>query len=147
MLLALVGNNVEALDQALAEGADPNLDLNGWYPVHIAAAMADPTSGALNELLTYGANANSLDRNGRTPLHYVAVSGSAGGAARILMAYRANCDVKDGNNESAIDLAERLGRQELARQLRTSQMIRKGSWGQSVEDEPKGPDTPDSASR
>lgn len=70
LLSALLKQNYDIAGYLLENGADPNIsNLNGTYPVHLAAKYGN--MNLLYKLESHGAVFNVQDNQGNTPLHFV----------------------------------------------------------------------------
>ncbi len=88
---------------------DPNL-LDCWSPAHtdwkISTSKRDSTYtqqqlNIINALIKEGADVNTKDQNGETPLHYAAQNGSTH-IAKLLIANSAVVNAKNNNNETPL---------------------------------------------
>ncbi|KAI8799507.1 ankyrin repeat-containing domain protein [Cladochytrium replicatum] len=62
--------DLNALNELLSRGIDPNIqDPNGYTPLHAASSYAQLDSIRLL-VIQYGANVNIADQDGDTPLHF-----------------------------------------------------------------------------
>jgi uncharacterized protein len=97
----LIGRN--ALLNVNAENASRST------PLHLAAAFRDEVVAEriVRELVEFGAELNSHDANGQTPLHHAVARGSKL-LARTLIELGADPHLKDGQARSAMDLAKDL---------------------------------------
>jgi uncharacterized protein len=79
-------------------------------------AMGDPL---VQLLLTEGATVDARDWQGETPLFKCAFAGNEA-SARVLLQYGANPQIKNGQGESALDIAVQYGREEIVSLLRSA---------------------------
>jgi len=63
---AVEAGNIEAVKQAIADGADVNAKMDGWTPLHYATGMGLKEIAEL--LITAGADVNAKNEWGGTPL-------------------------------------------------------------------------------
>ena len=78
IIKAVVRNDVETLELLLEAKVDPNCrNYNNRTPLHVAASMQDRIH-VIHLLLEYGANRESKDDHGLTPLMYARLSGASG---------------------------------------------------------------------
>jgi ankyrin repeat protein len=114
LMLAARGGDEASLRRLLAidSGRDPAAQ---GASLRVAAALA--RSGIVELLLAGGANLDSADEFGDTPLMAAARAGHAGICSRLLAA-GANPRLRNRDRATAADLAELRGFQSLAKQLR-----------------------------
>ena len=98
----------QMISDLVAQGAELNaiMDKSGETSLHLAARMA--RADAAKRLLDAGADANSQDNTGRTPLH-AAVAADAMGVFQILLRNRAtNLNARMHDGTTPLILAARL---------------------------------------
>ena len=100
---AAVGN-IEAVKQAIADGADVNAKNYGLTPLHIAAQTGHKEVSEL--LIIKGADVNAKDRDDGSPLHHAAFWGRKE-VVELLIDKGANVNAKDDIYGTPLDLAER----------------------------------------
>ena len=88
-------NNIEA---ALKKGAKPNLPYNhqGWTPF-LRACRAFYEPEVIKLFLEHGANINSKNKDGETPLHIMAQHRSSYDCMELLIAEGAKVDAQDND--------------------------------------------------
>lgn len=101
---AINRNDLERLVGLLQSGHNPNeLDQHGRTAlIHVIARQRDDDYLYVSELLRFGANSNTPDRTGATPLHHAAMNGSSG-LAKLLA--DSGADVKADMSTGATVLA------------------------------------------
>lgn len=119
VLLAIVCHDADRLDLALRSGGNPNLNCNGWSPLHLAAMFGDEEQRLIASLLTWGAEVNALNKVGWSPLHLASITG-APNAVQGLLAYGADPTLKDRRGLTALDIGAAAEHQDVCRQLRAS---------------------------
>ena len=85
-----------AIETALKKGAKPNLPYNhqGWTPF-LRACREFYEPEVIQLFLRYGANINSKNKYGETPLHMMAQKRSSYDCLELLIAEGANADAQD----------------------------------------------------
>ena len=83
--------------------------------IHIASVTGSVSD--IEDLLSLGADVNSMGEAGYTPLHYAAEQGHLE-VVKALMLHGANLQLKDENGETALQLAEQLGNKRIADYLK-----------------------------
>ena len=89
--------------------------LFGDYPIHIAAVRGSIED--LQVLLHAGANINQQGETGFTPLHYAALHGHLDTVLHLLKAGAAR-DLRNGDDDTAYDVAKTLGEKSIIAALR-----------------------------
>ncbi|CAB0039615.1 unnamed protein product [Trichogramma brassicae] len=110
-------NTAATIANLVAQGADPNAttDKSGETSLHLAARYA--RADAAKRLLDAGADANSQDNTGRTPLHS-AVAADAMGVFQILLRNRAtNLNARMHDGTTPLILAARLATEGMVEDL------------------------------
>lgn len=76
LLEAVKGDDVSAMDQLLAEGADPTLFLadDGQEMNYLAVAAREGNQDAVRVLLNWGADANAANQDGKTAMHFLSLA-------------------------------------------------------------------------
>ena len=107
---------IEAVKQAIADGADLDARMQGGYtPLHLAAIYNHKEIAAI--LIAAGTDVNAKNVRGMTPLHLAARSGRKV-FAELLIAKGADLDAKDENSLTPIDLAIQRNKTEIADLIR-----------------------------
>ena len=104
LLKAAEDGNIEAVKQAIADGADVNAKNYGMTPLHIAAQTGHKEVSEL--LIIKGADVNAKDRDDGSPLHHAAFWGRKE-VVELLIDKGANVNAKDDIYGTPLDLAER----------------------------------------
>jgi ankyrin repeat protein len=86
----------------------------GWKLLHYAVYLRQ--FEVVKLLLKFGANPNSINDRGRTPLHLAAKFGCYHIATKLIMS-RADCSILDVNGNSALDIASRYIQYDVLRLL------------------------------
>ena len=101
----------------IAQGVDVNLKRSdGWTPLHLAAMNGE--KDVTEFLISKGADINAKADNGDTPLH-LAISHKPikTEVVKLLVESGANPYIINANGESSLDMAERLGVEEVFQNL------------------------------
>ena len=95
---AVFNCDIEAVEVALRKGAKPNLPYNhqGWTPF-LRACRAFYEPEVIKLFLEHGANINSKNKDGETPLHIMAQHRSSYDCLELLIAAGANPDAQDND--------------------------------------------------
>jgi len=88
---------------------------SGWTALHKAASDGRRTTD-VEKLLANGAEVNSMDKEGRTPLHHVAFLGHIE-TAKVLIDHGANVNAMDDEGETPLHLAAEGGWPEIIKLL------------------------------
>jgi hypothetical protein len=115
LMMAAFKRNKAAAQALLERGAAVNRA--GWTPLHYAAASGDEEIAGL--LIARKAKLDALSPRASgayTPLMMAAREGQEG-VARLLLAQGANPRLKNGEGLTAVQIAERAGRDDLARAI------------------------------
>ena len=88
---------------------------SGWTALHEAASDGRRTTD-VEKLLANGAEVNSMDKEGRTPLHHVAFLGHIE-TAKVLIDHGANVNAMDDEGEIPLHLAAEGGWPEIIKLL------------------------------
>ncbi len=125
LMLAALKGLTELCQQLIARGADVNKP--AWTPLHYAATNGHLAVMAL--LLDDYAYVDAASPNGTTPLMMAAHYGTAA-AAQLLLDAGADPMLKNNQDLTAIDFAQRAGRNDVAGIIATAIRKRqsKGSW-------------------
>ena len=108
--------NIEAIKQAIADGADVNAkDQNGRTLLQLAALKGHKEVAEL--LIAEGADVNAKTNSGWTPLVVAAVRGHKE-VVELLIAKNANVNAKNDGGETPLDWAIQRKRTEIADLLR-----------------------------
>ena len=115
LFAAIEAGQTDTLRGLLSEGADLNAVSHTQErvtPIH--SALANPHNTALAQvLIDAGADINTAQLQGYTPLHYAAVNGLET-IARRLLERGADRSVRDKTGKTASDLAREKGHLDLA---------------------------------
>ena len=107
LIYAVSYSNYPAINSLLKRGADVNIvNSNKFTALHLASYIGDFVSALM--LLEVGARVNLSDANNMTPLMY-AVLNKDRRIIQALVNYGADVDIKNGFNESSIDIAKKIG--------------------------------------
>ncbi|KAI8803227.1 ankyrin repeat-containing domain protein [Cladochytrium replicatum] len=94
--------DLNALNELLSRGVDPNIqDPNGYTPLHAASSYGQLDSIRLL-VVQYGANVNITDHDGDTPLHFA----EAPEVAELLISLGANPTVRNSEGLLPIEKAD-----------------------------------------
>ncbi|GMV83712.1 MAG: hypothetical protein AMXMBFR7_48960 [Planctomycetota bacterium] len=99
----------DLLDVLAELGADPNLPVNNWSPLHLATKR-DVNYSVLDWLIAHGANVNHPGCRGSTPLHEAAKSDMVQ-VARFLISHGANVNALDNQGRTPFFIAVHFDRQ------------------------------------
>jgi len=103
--------NILGMIDLLLEKGDPNVpNIDGWTPLHKAAAVG--AVDVVAKLLERHANPNASDKIGRTPLHTAAHKGH-GAVVKLLLQYGADICARDRQRRTPYDLATGDAKREL----------------------------------
>ena len=112
LLIASHQNNPEMVTTLLAHKADPNIpDQNGNTPLHWAAYWGDVKQ--VDQLIAAGAEVNVTNNRGENPLQWSTANRDSS-VTRHLIAHGANKTIKDDNDLTATDHANRRQKPDLA---------------------------------
>ena len=101
-------NNLDTVQQLLAEGVDPNgVDWHGQAAVHVAAEH--DAAKNMEALLQAGGNPNLQDQDGNTPLHHAARGTIASFDSLTVILLRAGADPNRPNNGGETPLHVAVG--------------------------------------
>ena len=104
LLDAAEKGNIEAVKQAIADGADVDAkDSDRWTPLHNAALKGHKEIVEL--LIAKCADLNAKGRSGWTPLHFAANGGDRE-VAKLLIAKGADLNAKTSDGVTPLDWAE-----------------------------------------
>jgi ankyrin repeat protein len=99
---AAIQGNIEAVKQAIDDGADVNAkDGPGWTPLHLAA---HGNKEVVELLIVEGANVNAKNVDGLTPLFGAAVLGK-NEIVELLIAKGADVNAKNDDGKTSLDWA------------------------------------------
>ena len=112
---AAIDGNIEAVKQAIADGADVNAKPGGITPLHWAAWRGRKEIAEL--LIAKGADLNTKNKDGGTPLHNAAWKGHVE-IAKLLIVKNADVNAKDVEGQTPLDWAEEEKHKEIADLLR-----------------------------
>ncbi|MBE7465150.1 MAG: ankyrin repeat domain-containing protein [Planctomycetes bacterium] len=99
----------DLLDVLAELGADPNLPVNNWSPLHLATKR-DVNYSVLDWLIAHGANVNHPGYRGSTPLHEAAKHDMVQ-VARFLISHGANVNALDDQGRTPFFTAVHFDRQ------------------------------------
>lgn len=129
LMLAAIKGRLEAARALIERGADVNQ--TGWTPLHYAASCtSDQAVAMLDLLIEHHAYIDAESPNGSTPLMLAAQYGTQA-SAQWLVAQGADPTLKNERGMTAVDFAQRVGRQELAQHLASAirqRQPRPGQW-------------------
>lgn len=96
--IAVFNCDIEAVEAALKKGAKPNLPYNhqGWTPF-LRACRAFYEPEVIKLFLKHGANINSKNKDGETPLHIMAQHRANYDCLELLIDADANPDAQDND--------------------------------------------------
>lgn len=132
MFKAILEDDVERLEEALAGGADPNtFNDDGISALQVAilgSGGAKTVYGQVKALLAAGADPNRTDEDGKTPLHYAADFGGSDAVVSSLIGAGANPDLPDGTGTTPLQLALFTGNQGAVTALEKATTVRPGNY-------------------
>ena len=113
---ATLSEDLETMSLSLTQqqGVDPK-DVDSRTPLSWAVAQGSPD--VVRWLIAHGSNPNSADRDGWTPLHYAAARNRVA-MIDLLFQCDARLDAESLREETALQVAERLGSIDAAQALR-----------------------------
>jgi len=119
---AIEGENWEEASRLLREGApcDPNARTTDWGYCLLRAAAEEGARETCKQLILRGADPNTLDPNGMTPLMGCVVGGDFPEIVGLLIEAGADASVKTADGFTALAWATRLNREGAVGVLRTS---------------------------
>ena len=117
LLLATFGGYEAIVDMLLARHASLEANARGWTPLHYAA-YAGQLSIA-KKFLAWGTKVNAVTDNGLSALMLASMKGHMD-VVRALLMYKADTQMRDGNNLSAADHALVAGNTYIAALLQSS---------------------------
>ena len=100
----------EIADCIVRHGFDINQPATDQGRTLLQGAANRGSIKAVKWLLASGAQPNTLDTRGRTPLHVCAQRNTSTGVARLLLEAGSRADAKDGSGKTALDYARENGR-------------------------------------
>jgi ankyrin repeat protein len=112
LMMAALKGDLDGMQLLLTRGAKVNQP--GWSALHYAAT--GPEIKAVQLLLEKGAEIDATSPNGSTPLMMAAQYGSED-SVKLLLARGADLKRRNQLNLSAVDFAQRAGRESLAKQM------------------------------
>lgn len=122
-LMWVVGNSslartrdVECFDFLLASGADINSKSKYYENSVLNHFASNGNARLINELIEHGANIETQNERGQTPLH-TAVEAENINAVEVLLKHGSDTSVVDKNNETPLDIAKRLDFPEIQKLL------------------------------
>lgn len=128
LMMAAIKGRVDAARALIARGADVNQ--TGWTALHYAASSTSEHAVALLDvLIEHHAYIDAESPNASTPLMLAAQYGTQA-SAQWLLAQGADPTLKNERGMTAVDFAQRVGRQELAQHIARAIRQRQPSPGQ-----------------
>lgn len=115
LYLAAVIGDLGLVQSLIDRGAAPGDLKAGQTPLHAAIAERHGEVAAL--LIDRGANVNTPDMSGRTPLHYLARSMDDRSLAELMVEHDADINAKDKDGTTPLDFATRAGNKQVAEAL------------------------------
>jgi hypothetical protein len=102
LINAIMGKDVIKVNQLIADGADVNENV-AWFTVLIYAFLLNNTD-AIKALVVAGANVNTPDKNGATPIIWASTLGNLE-LVKLLVAKGANVNAKDNIGRTSLKIS------------------------------------------
>lgn len=99
---AIKSNDLTRIDNLIQAGADPNREIEGVPPLHLA--VLEGLDDVVKLLLSHKSDVNRPDSRGMTPLHYAASLNQIT-LAEILILNGADVNAKDNSGRTVLDIA------------------------------------------
>lgn len=124
LYLAVTRGREDFVDKLLERGADPNIaDSEGGLPLAEAVIGSPINSAIVRRLLKHGAKVNHQEKNGATPLIYIASNNNTDPETRqeivrMLLEHGADKTIKDVKGNTALDWAKKNGNKDVEEMLK-----------------------------
>lgn len=135
LINGLIDSKASQVQEALSHGADPNLteEKSGLTPLQIAVQLAEKKDREiLIALVVAGANPDKMNKEGETPLMYIADHGLDLEYAKALVDSGADIEIKDKVGYTAADIAKEKDYKELEQYLRSDEAQKDMEEGQAA---------------
>lgn len=118
LIYAVVDKDAELIAFLIDQGADVNAaDSQGWTALHFASQSYDDKT--VGSLLRRGAQIDPQDHDGNTPLHKAIFnSRGRGEVISLLLAHKANRNLKNKHGVSPLELANKIANFDVAKFLK-----------------------------
>jgi len=109
---AIIKDNLDMVKLLLEKKADVNIveEETGYSPLFLAASREQVDM--MHVLLGAGPDVNLADYEGKTPLHFAAANGF-GEVIKLLVDHKADVTIKNGDDETAEDVAKKVKENEI----------------------------------